>query len=169
MKKTIAAIATLLGLSASPAPAGNFTLDYDQMITLDAEDLAEAGIKNAYEKLCAILKTYVSEPAAIAEKINNDLPSYSIIYAGDTYDIYSPTLSDAQGASWGRATYMLFMLINNQLRSSAVKFYAINGGNDLGGMFLTEQQAATARKNLTNKTDWPYLPTPEHPWYGQHH
>lgn len=34
-------------------------------------------------------------------------------------------------------------------------FSPINGGNDLGGMFLTEVQARAAREGLSNKGDWP--------------
>ena len=47
--------------------------------------------------------------------------------------------------------------------------YAINGGNDLGGMFLTQAQAAAAQKTLRNKSDWPYFPKDELDWYGQYH
>ena len=37
-----------------------FTLDYDQWIILDAEDLAETGIAEAYEGLLPVLRKYVS-------------------------------------------------------------------------------------------------------------
>jgi hypothetical protein len=36
------------------------TLDYDKMILLDAEDLAEAGILEAYEELLPELQNYVA-------------------------------------------------------------------------------------------------------------
>jgi hypothetical protein len=169
MKRLIAAVTTLMGLGASPASANNSVLEYDQMVILDAEDLAETGIKDAYEKLNPILKSHITEPAEIVEKIDNDLPSYSVSCSGVAYDIYSPTLPNSQGESWGMATYALFIIINNQLKGSNVKFYAINGGNELGGMFLTERQVTAAKNSLKKKTDWPYLPTLEPPWYGLHH
>lgn len=83
--------------------------------------------------------------------------------------VYAPELDDSEGRSWGRATWTLFAIVNSQLENSSVRLYAINGGNDLGGMFLTASQAGRAKASLKNKTDWPYLPTDRHPWYGQHH
>jgi len=50
-----------------------------------------------------------------------------------------------------------------------MRFFAINGGNDLGGMFLTTVEAEEARKSLPRKQDWPYLPTMERTWGGQYH
>jgi hypothetical protein len=55
------------------------------------------------------------------------------------------------------------------MAQSTHRFCAINGGNDLGGMFLTPDQAKEAQKALPNKKDWPYLPTDEDPLYGQYH
>lgn len=138
MKKLIASITELLGLGASEASESGSTLDYDRMVLLDAEDLAEAGIKGAYEELKPILRTYVAEPAELVEITEDSQPSYSVSCSGVTYDIYSPALPDSEGESWARATYAFFTIINHQLKESVVKFYAINGGNDLGGMFLTE-------------------------------
>jgi hypothetical protein len=74
-----------------------------------------------------------------------------------------------ESESWGRATFILFSLVNQQLSDAEVSFYAINGGNDLGGMFLTEAQVEKARRSLPLKSDWPYLPTNEAPHYGQFH
>lgn len=169
MKKFIAAIITFFGLSTALASVDNLGLDYDKLIYLDAEDLAEAGIKDAYEGIKPVLKTHGINPAEIIEKQDNDLPSYSVICSGVTYEIYSPALPDSNGESWGRATYAFFAIINSQLKESGIKFYAINGGNDLGGMFLTGIQVKNAKKNLKNKTDWPYIPTLEPPWYGMYH
>jgi hypothetical protein len=170
MKKFIALIAALFSFTTSSGKSyskSDFQLDYDQLITLDAEALAEGGIKTAYEKLIPVFKKYVSAPGEIREElIDGDNPSYRISYAGVTYKIYSP---DDENESWGRATHALFDIVNRQLKNSKFKFYAINGGNDLGGMFLTEEQAHAARASLKRKTDWPYLPTLSDSWYGQHH
>jgi hypothetical protein len=43
------------------------------------------------------------------------------------------------------------------------------GGNDLAGIFMSTAQAEKARRALRRKTDWPYLPTPEPPWFGCPH
>jgi hypothetical protein len=63
----------------------------------------------------------------------------------------------------------LFSIVNAQLKNSTHRFYAINGGNDLFGMFLTPAEATAAQKSLPNKSDWPYLPKDEDEWYGQYH
>jgi len=169
MKKLITAIITFIVFCSIMVVANNTVLDYNKLIILDAEDLAEAGIKGAYENIKPILKNYVTNPSEIIEKQDNNLPKYSVICSGVTYDIYSPTLPDSNGESWARATHAFFAIINNQLKGLSVKFYAINGGNDLGGMLLNDQQVAAAKKSLKKKADWPYIPALEPPWYGQYH
>jgi hypothetical protein len=47
-------------------------LDYEQLILLDAENLAEAGIREAYESLLPELRKYVPQPAQVDEVIDND-------------------------------------------------------------------------------------------------
>lgn len=143
-----------------------FELNYDEFIPLDAEALAEAGIAQAYEELGPRLRKYIPEPARIQEKVDNDSPSYSVSALGRDYFIYG---GDDQREGWGRATFALFSIVNRQLESSKYRFYAINGGNDLGGMFLTPEEAEKAKKSLPRKEDWPYVPTLEAPWYGQFH
>lgn len=147
----------------------DFKLDYDQLVILDAEDLAETGIGNAYQALLPTLRQYVSQPADIEEIIDEDAPSYAVRHGGQTYSIYSPELDEGEGQSWGRAAHAFFSIVNTQLMQSEYRFYAINGGNDLGGMFLKPAECEAAKRSLTGKNDWPYFPTLEHPWYGQHH
>ena len=48
-----------------------------------------------------------------------------------------------------------------------MRFYAVNGGNDLGGLYLTEEEVDAARQALSSKSDWPYIPTLQGPHYGQ--
>jgi hypothetical protein len=147
----------------------NVTLNYDKMLFLDAESLAEAGIREAYQSIVKLLSQYVSEPAQVEEVVDNDAPSYAVRCGDSEYVIYSPSLPEGEGQSWGRATHAFFKIINDQLAKSEYRLCAINGGNDLGGMFLTTLECEAARKSLQRKEDWPYLPTPEHPWYGQYH
>jgi hypothetical protein len=148
----------------------SFSLNYDELIQLDAEDLAETGVAEAYELLLPKLRKYVQQPASIEEAIDNDTPRYSVKCRAKEFAIYGPELrEDNASNSWGRATHAFFAIINDQLTNSEYRFYAINGGNDLGGMFLTPAQAEAARPTLPRKLDWPYLPTDEEPWHGQHH
>lgn len=144
-------------------------LDHDKLVLLDAENLAEGGIKEAYETLLPHLSAYVETPAPVEESLDDDMPRYSVKFADREFVIYSPELDDAEGHSWARATYAFFTIVNSQLASSDHRFFAINGGNDLSGMFLTPQQAESAKAELSDKIDWPYLPTLEHPFYGQYH
>ena len=146
-----------------------FKLDYNKMLWLDAEDLAEGGILRAYQPVREILSQYVAEPAQIQEAVDNDKPSYIVRCGEQEYVIYSPALPDDEGHSWGRAAHAFFKIVNDQLSKSERRLYAINCGNDLGGMFLTQAECEAARKSLPRKEDWPYLPTLEHPWYGQCH
>jgi hypothetical protein len=147
----------------------NTDLDYDQLIQLDAENLAEAGIGEAYLQLLPELRKYVSQPARVEELIDPDLPRYAIRVNGTEYVIYSPESGENEGASWGTATYVFFKLVNEQLASADVRFFAVNAGNDLGGLFLTPEQAEVSRVTLRRPSDWPYLPEADGPWYGQHH
>jgi len=146
-----------------------FTLYYDDAIMLDAEELAEGGIARGYESVLPALRKFVKAPAKIEENRDDDAPSYSVICGDAEFEIYSPDLDEEAGNSWGRATVALFAIVNGQLKNSSHRFYAINGGNDLFGMFLTPAQAKEAQKSLPNKSDWPYLPKDEEPYYGQYH
>jgi hypothetical protein len=145
----------------------SFSLDYDKMIFLDAEHLAEAGIKDAYDSLLDEFKRFVPEPAAIQELVDPDAPRYSVLFRGLEYVIYSSEIPSDH--SWGRATYTLFKIVNDQLMNSEYRLYAVNGGNDLGGFFLTAAECDEARRSLSRNEDWPYLPALEDPWYGQPH
>lgn len=152
-----------------PALGAESALDYDRLILLDAEDLAELGIVRAYERLKPVLTQYVAEPAVVTEHVDHQLPGYSVSSNGVTYAISAPRLPDGRGQAWGRATFALFQIVNRQLDGAGVHFYAINGGNELGGMFLTGDQVRAARRALHERSDWPYLPTLDYPWYGQYH
>jgi hypothetical protein len=146
-----------------------FTLNYDDAIHLDAESLAEGGIAEGYESLLPELRKFVKNPATIEEDRDDEAPSYSVRCGGAQFEIHSPELDDEEGNSWGRATVALFAIVNAQMKDSSHRFYAVNGGNDLFGMFLTPAQAKEAQKSLPNKADWPYLPKDEEPNYGQYH
>ena len=166
MKKLLELVAAVAGMGAS-AHSQSSPLNYDHLIILDAEDLAEVGIKDAYARLLPTLQRYVKHPAAVEEVEDKETPAYSVVSNGVRYEIYGPGTSEVQ--SWGNATYALFSVVNSQLSTSPYRFYAISGGNDLGGVFLTESQVKAAISTLKRRTDWPYLPSRDHPSYGQHH
>lgn len=146
-----------------------FTLDYDRWIHLDAEDLAETGIGDAYDRLLPEMRQYIQQPAPVEETIDSEAACYTVRCGSEPYVIYSRELDARHGNGWGRATFAFFRIVNEQLIGSEYRFYAINGGNDLGGMFLTPTDAKAAQQSLPNPTDWPYLPSDDPPWYGQYH
>ena len=141
----------------------------DKLIGLDAEDLAEQGIGAAYSNLLPRLKQYVAEPAPLEEIVDSERGSYAIRCNGQEYQIYSGDDAHNGHESWARATYYLFKLVNDQLAGTDVRFYALYGGNDLAGVFLTPGQAKSEAAALPRKTDSPYIPELKAPWYGQPH
>jgi hypothetical protein len=165
-RRTFISLTTCIGMAAAGFQRVSLALDYDSMIFLDAENLAETGIKSAYDEILPTLREYVRAAAPLEERIDNDIPSYSVVCSGRVYFIYG---ADDQENSWGNATFALFDIINRQLEKTQYRFFAINGGNDLGGMFLTTAAAEAAKKSLPRRQDWPYLPKLERPWYGQPH
>ncbi len=169
MKMLIVLIAAIFGLSSQvkSEELRVYEIDYEKLVFLDAETLAEQGIMDAYEELKSELTKYIDEPAQVKEVLNNETPIYKVISQGETFNIYGPGLVEDEGRSWGRASHAFFSIVNRQLRDLDIRFYAINGGNDLGGIFLTSSQYEAAIKSLSKKNDWPYIPTLEHPRYGQ--
>ena len=155
--------------SQAPSPATE-VLDYADMVLLDAENLSEGGIGTAYrQKILPLLKRHVPAPAEVAEKLDADAPSYTVAALGRTYAIYAPQMDVSAGQNWGNATFALFDIVNRQMAGSAHRFYAVNAGNDLGGLFLTEETYRHAVSSIGSHRDRPYLPTRDPPWYGQPH
>ena len=53
-------------------------LDYNKLLFLDAEYLAEGGIGRRYNSLLAELRRYIAEPAAVEEDLDNEAPRYLV-------------------------------------------------------------------------------------------
>jgi hypothetical protein len=135
-------------------------IDYDQAIAPDAEDLAETGVKDAYdEDIAPHLLDLGVVPAQVHELSDEAQASYVVECAGVRYEISGPDIPDVH--TWGRATFALFDIVNRQLDHLDVKLYALNGGNDLFGVFMTPDEAEVARRALNKKSDWPYIVTPD--------
>lgn len=165
-RRAFASSLAALGVAAAAASCKTFELNYDNWIHLDAEDLAEQGIQKAYEKLRPVLLKYLPSPAPMQETVEPDKLSYVVVCGGISYDIYSGA---DEYENWGVATFALFDIINRQLANTKVRFFAINAANDLGGMMLTPAEAEAAKASLPKKSDWPYLPTRDAPWFGFPH
>lgn len=159
-------LAPLLFVAAS-ATAGE--LDYSRAIDLDAEALAEQGMLEGYTRILPALKAFVASPLVLRESVDADQGIYNVV-AGGRVERISPSPSGGdEHESWGVATAVLFETVNRQLANAPVKLYALNAGNELMGIFLTERQAVAARKVIKRRSDWPYLPVRHAPWFGQYH
>lgn len=154
----------LFTLGKRPGATDVDPLDYDQVVQLDAEDLAEQGILTAYEALLPRLRRYVASPVEITEEIDNDAATYSVSAGNRKFEIWEPGAKNENG--WERATVAFFELVNSNLTASAYKFYALYGGNDLSGIFLTGEQFAAARRAIKEASNWPWLPVNDPPHYG---
>jgi hypothetical protein len=155
-------------ISAVPEPVDESgEIDYDLALTLDAEDLAEQGILEAYQQIAPRLAEYGVAAGPVIENDDSLANHYSVDFDGHRYVVYGPGV--AVESARGLAAHALFDIVNRQLASTDVRFYAINGGNDLFGIFMTPEQAERARHALPRMSDWPYLPVPEPPWFGMFH
>lgn len=144
-------------------------LDYEKLILLDAERLAEQGIADAYQLLLPALREHVARPGELREVLDADLPAYTIQCNGEEYIVYSAAEPSTEVQSWGRATFFLFLIVNKQLKGTGIQFYAVDEGNNLAGIFLSQEQALLAQAAINSRTDWPYIPELNEPWYGQYH
>jgi len=142
-------------------------------VFLDAEDLAEEGVLEAYREIAPLLGEHGVRARPMTENFERSSGNYSIDFDGHRYVITGPGGAEgsweSQADAWGLATCALFDTVNRQLAGTDVRFFAISGGNDLHGIFMSAAQAERARHALPRKTDWPYLPEPEPPWFGQPH
>lgn len=148
-------------------------IDYDLAFPLDGEDLAEEGVQDAYREIVPLLAGYGVQARLVTENFESSSGDYSIDFDGLRYVIVGPGGAEgsweSQADAWGLATCALFDIVNRQLAGNDVRFFALSGGNELHGIFMSAAQAERARRALPRKRDWPYLPTPEPPWFGQPH
>jgi len=140
-------------------------IDYDQAVSLDSEDLAEQGMKEAYDRLAPSLVALGVSPEPISEAVDSVAPTYKVTFRGQTVDLWQ---TPSEGLSWCRAGRVFFEIVNAQLKPG-LRFYALNNGNDLHGIFLTDADYARAMTEIDKKTDRPFIPTEEPEWCGQPH
>jgi len=168
MKRLIDRLKRLWGTSQlAPSTVAVDPLDYDQAIHLDAESLAEQGILSAYRELLPRLKQYALAPLDVTETLSNDGLGYTVGCGDRQFVIWQVLDNGKQNTDgWERATVAFFQIVNASLNSSKHHFYAINGGNDLFGMFLTEQEFTAARQAIANRSYWPWVPDDKLPHDG---
>ena len=149
---------------SNPARRDSDPLDYDQVVSLDAEDLAEQGILSAYLKLLPELQQHGAAPMEVSEDIDPDTAQYAVVADGQRHQIWEAGAKNDDG--WERATLAFFQIVNASLSGSEYKFYALYGGNDLSGIFLTREAFDAARASIAQRSNWPWMPVNEPPRYG---
>lgn len=154
-------------MTSGPVHHQTPAIDYESAIGLDAEDLAEQGIAGAYQGVAPAMGAFGVTPELITETIDDATGGYSVSCAGEDYCISGPGIDDAH--AWGLATWALFEMVNRQLITVESKMFAISGGHDLAGIFMTPADAEIARRTLPKNQTWPYLPTSEPEWFGMLH
>ena len=121
--------------------------DVDDLILLDAEELAEQGILEAYEQLHPQLRQYEASNVDIVEEFDDDEATYTVFADGKRYDIRG---NGVEGDAWVLATVAFFEIVNASL----------------AGIFLTEDQFYQARRRIERHVHWPWTPVDHAPDYG---
>jgi hypothetical protein len=146
------------GDAPADAPFGE-----DDVVLLDAEELAEGGILEAYEQLHPQLRQYEAIEIDIAEEIDDDGSAYTVFADGKRYDIHG---EGATEDAWVLATIAFFEIVNAALAQASHRFYALYGGNDLAGVFLTAQQYEAAWNSIAQPAHRPWIPLHRAPDFG---
>jgi hypothetical protein len=142
----------------APAP-----FDEDDIVLLDAEELAEEGILQAYEQLHPQLRQHEAEEVDIAEEVDADHGTYTVLAGERRYEIYG---EDVEEDAWVLATIAFFDIVNAGLAHATHRFYALYGGNDLAGIFLTQEQYQAAMQSIARPSERPWIPVNRPPDYG---
>lgn len=137
--------------------------DEDDVVLLDAEDLADGGILQAFEQLHPQLRQYDAADIDVAEEYDGEAGTYTVLAGGKSYVIRGP---HARGDIWVLATIAFFDIVNAGLAQASHKFYALYGGNDLAGVFLSDEQFHAARSSIERHSHWPWMPVDRAPDYG---
>lgn len=151
------------------AQAAADPIDYEKVIHLDAESLAEEGIAEAYAKLIAQYGDLGVEWLPLEEDFVGEVQGYG---EGEAYRVTIGGRSEfvlgnpPSGNPWAMASATFFDIMNRQLVERPFKFYALAGGNDLAAILLTDEEFEAARKYHAGTRDVPYLPNKTPPNYG---
>jgi len=140
----------------------------------DAEDLAAGGIGD----FLRLVKPFLAREGVKFPEIKDEVGSagYLLRFGDVTHVIFSQdelrrhSSGEEPGLTWGLSMARGFGMINALLKAagSAERLYAVNGGNDLFGIFLTpELQRLIAQHPDASPPDVPYEPNERFPSFGQ--
>jgi hypothetical protein len=146
-----------------------------RMFVADAEELAEGGVSEFVNELRPFLSAQGVKVPSLQDQFGDE---YFVLVDGARVKIWEKSEGRSEreqkkpGLVWGLSTVRTFELLNSWLKASGSKqrAFAVNGGNDLFVMFLTEDlDAAIANDPAASATDTPYTPVESYPWFGQRH
>ena len=153
---------------------GGIFWDSGRTFLADAEDLAEWGVASFLKDIRSFLEKQGIRPESIEESdVEED--AYKVTVNGKTHLIWSSedfrkdSSGEQPGLLWGIATARSFALINELLTGagSDERIYAVAGGNDLLGFFLTEEQYdLICRHPGVDLPSRPYVASEEYPDHG---
>lgn len=169
VRGTITMLAAIAGL-ATPAAAQKKAGDpipYSEALELDAERLAELGIVEVYDEIEPVIASHGGKPDSLREIIDKDSGHYAIEHRGIVYLVSGGAIDQYQG--WGNAAAVFFEIVNRQMAGSRYRLYALGHGNDMVGVFLTNEQFARAVALYANTKNAPFVPTRDAPWFGLPH
>lgn len=145
-----------------------------RLFRADAEDLTEGGVGDSLRRIEPFLKGQGISLNQVEDDISEQ--GYSVMVNGRRYKIYDADEVQKRekqlGLLWGLSGARAFAIVNGLLEGavSEERLYAVNGGNDLDGFFLTPAlREAICRYPGVRPGGRPYLHTEEYPWFGQEH
>ncbi len=145
-----------------------------RLFDADAEHLTEGGVGDFLRRLEPFLKGQGISLNQVEDDVSEE--GYSVTVNGGRYKIYNTDeiqRSERQpGLLWGLSSARAFATVNRLLEGAGAeeRLYAVNGGNDLFGFFLTPVlREAICRYPTVKPGGKPYLPTEEYPWFGEEH
>ena len=123
---------------------------------IDAEELIEGSFSSLYDEVRKkLIKHGIElEEDCIEEDVDTSEGVTTVSYNDQEYILCNNDIED----SWERGAYVFFMIINSQIYDKNLKFYAVNGGNDLSGILLKKSEGARLMKLFANDEDLPYIP-----------
>ena len=123
---------------------------------IDAEELIEGSFSSLYDDVREkLIKHGIElEEDCIEEGVDTSEGVTTISYNDQEYILCNNDIED----SWERGAYVFFMIINSQIYDKNLKFYAVNGGNDLSGILLKISEVARLMKSFPGDEDLPYIP-----------
>ena len=144
-----------------------------RMNPADAEDLAKGGVGEFVTLIAPFLRAERVRLPVIRD--DHSTNGYTVWAGEEPHVMYSreemarDNIHDEPGLTWGLSVARSFKLVNSWLAGarSSERLYAVSGGNDVFGIFLTPELFQLIRKHPdASPEDSPYEPNEVYPGFG---